>query len=397
VTSLDDGRDDAREHPSLVEKAEPSWIARAFTINFHADAARDPASSLRALRLALRDRDVLVRAFALRGLALRKTDDLRVLGSKPLFQALVPNLSVKGEDDYVKRTAHALLRRLAGKDLGLKEEPWRTWWRETGEKEFLETLRARDAGATRPLPATQGATGVGAKPSPTRERDAARYITQARDQGLDVVIVMDVTPSMKDTLDRVRKQVKEITSFFQLLLGNKGRLGFVTYGDEIVAQVPLTDNLVQFARNVEKLAIWDDPNDRSVEEAPNRALELCFDAKNPLRWRKGARRVVLLIGDAPMHRKDAKECMELVEKAAGAGFILNTIICEPPAKYAKNAAWRPHDEFRELARRGQGMAVELDNPEELISRLLVLTLGSKHEEDLRRFVRAYREVTGGGS
>ena len=34
------------------------------------------------------------------------------------------------------------------------------------------------------------------------------------------------------------------------------------------------------------------------------------------------------------------------------------------------------------------------NPEELIARLLVLTLGSKHEDDLKRFVHAYRAVTG---
>ena len=74
-------------------------------------------------------------------------------------------------------------------------------------------------------------------------------------------------------------------------------------------------------------------------------------------------------------------------------LVVNAIICEPPAKYASNPKWLPHKEFRELARLGGGIANELQNPEELIARLLVLTLGSKHEDDLKRFVHAYRAVT----
>ena len=49
--------------------------------------------------------------------------------------------------------------------------------------------------------------------------------------------------------------------------------------------------------------------------------------------------------------------------------------------------------IRAITKAGGGMAVDLDNPEDLITRLLVLSFGARYEDDLRRFVTAYREVT----
>src|SRR5262249_41070029 len=108
--ALDDGALDAKEFPSLTETGEKDWVVRAFTVN--ADAAGPKtATSVRALRLALLDKQPLVRAFALRGLASRGIDDLRAWGSAALFNRLVENLAVKkGVIPYVAKEAHLLLK-----------------------------------------------------------------------------------------------------------------------------------------------------------------------------------------------------------------------------------------------------------------------------------------------
>jgi serine/threonine-protein kinase len=389
---LDDGKDDGREHPSLLEKNEKEWIARAFTTNVFADLTPSTPSSIRALRLALLDRYPLVRAFALRGLTLRGAEDLRAWGNKPLFDNLVENVKAPGEEPYIRATARLVLTTIAGKDLGPKPEPWRAWFTDKGAAELSASFLAR--GQDPSAPAKVGGPAAAPAEPGTRDHEVQKYLTQAREQGLDVVICLDITPSMDKTLDRVKTQITQITSFFTLLIGDKARLGIVTYGDEVVNTLALTNKLKQFVADIQKIEIFNDPNDKTVEEGPDRALVRCFEAKNPLGWHKSARRVIVIIGDAPMHLPDEKDCFPLVEKMAKQGFVVNTIICEPPAKYASNPKWLPHKEFRELARLGGGVANELANPEELIAKLLILTLGSKHEDDLKRFVHAYRAVTG---
>ena len=47
-----------------------------------------------------------------------------------------------------------------------------------------------------------------------------------------------------------------------------------------------------------------------------------------------------------------------------------------------------------IAKAGGGLAAQITDPEELITQILVFSFGSRHEADLRRFVHAYRDVTG---
>jgi serine/threonine-protein kinase len=383
----DDGKDDPREFPSLVEKNERDWVARAFTANFYADGPSTSAS-VRALRLALLDRHPLVRAFALRGLTLRTAPDLQAWGGHAVWEGLLANLRATKEEPYLARTARVVLAQLAGKDLGAKEEPWRAYWKESGRAAFESAASAHGPEAP-PTIAVQAAQGE----QTTREREVTTYFTQAREHGLECVICLDVTDSMTDKLARVRREIGQLTSFFSLLLPKKGRLGLVTFGDEVKDAVALTDNMRLFASEVEaKAVLWHDPKDLTVEEGPDKALGLCFDPKNALGWRSGTRKVLVLITDAPMHAEDVKDCYALVEKAASQGFSLNTVACDPPQKFV--AKWPPWDQLKKLAELGKGIEVDLKDPKELMARLLVLTLGSKHEEDLRRFVIAYRDVTG---
>jgi hypothetical protein len=197
---------------------------------------------------------------------------------------------------------------------------------------------------------------------------------------------------MTDELERVKLQVSEITSFMDLLLPDKVRMGFLTYGDSVVAVGPLTNKLDRFARAIGEVSIFNDPADKTIAEGVEVALEAVLARENVLGWRPRAARTILFLGDAPA--LDPDKAKELARQAKEAGFVLNALITKPPERYAAKSPPRPF--FDELAAIGGGASVEIQTPEELITRLLVLGFGPSHEDDLRRFVAAYREVTSKG-
>src|SRR5690606_28165685 len=121
------------------------------------------------------------------------------------------------------------LSRLAGDAERRTQAAWRRWWGEAGEARFQDAARR---GPPPPPPRAAGSRDDGprsAEDMTTRTRAITTYMSQLRDRGLEVVFVIDVTLSMTDELERVKSQVGEITSFMDLLLPDKVRMGFLTY------------------------------------------------------------------------------------------------------------------------------------------------------------------------
>jgi hypothetical protein len=290
---------------------------------------------------------------------------------------------VESKEPYVARTSQALLLGLAEEGKPRKTDEWKTWWDDGGKALFQAAARVAPE-----LPAAAGASGEKALRS--RTRDMTQYFSKLRKRGLDLLLLIDVTVSMTEELERMRAQVTEITSFLELLLDGRARMGFVTYGDAVVKRVPLTKRLDAFAREVEqKVKIFDDKSDRTVPEGVSKALEDALAGDNRIGWRRNAFRTILLLGDAPPLDKDAARRLAALAKKKG--YTINTLIAPPPA-YA--AGYPPKPIFEEIAKLGGGLSAELNTPEELITRILVFAFGSNQEQDLRRFVHAYREVTG---
>ena len=264
------------------------------------------------------------------------------------------------------------------------EQDWKAWWDEAGRPSFEQAAREPPS----PPPPAAGQSSDEPLKTQVREERIRRFTSELRKHGADLYFVVDVTMSMTEELDRMRRQVKEITSFMSLLLPKgKVRLGYVTYGDDVVKRVPLTDKLPRFARAVEQIEIFNDPNDRTIEEGVSKALEDALAGDNRTRWSRKGLKTLLLLGDAPSLQP--KRCRELAEQAKSLGITLNTLIAPCPPKYKHKPA---EPEFVELARLGGGEAAKLGSPEELITQIISLAFGGQ-ERDLRRFVSAYRDVT----
>lgn len=393
--------DQKEVHKAQSQVQHKDWIYRAFAINRLADSDEHSAV-IRAVRHGLSDKHQLVRAFSLRALKDRPTQQLRAYGATPLFEGLV--LGMKSKEPFVSQHSEKLLRRLAGNKAprpGAKARDWKNWWKQFGKSYFeqssalvgpgLQREQAQQAAEPQDDNSIRDTDQISTKERKKGERveSIEEFFSVIRERGLEVVFVLDVTQSMTDELKRVREQVQELTGFFIHLLPKKTRLGLVTYDNEVVQSVKLTSKLPKFARYISKVDIYKNPANRTYCEGVDKGLQAALNRRK-MGWLKKTFKTVVILGDAPPHAKDRKQSVIMAKQGAAAGVSINAIVTKPP-KVVPGA--EPLGPMGDITKAGEGMLVNLEKPEELITKLLVVSFGPRHEKDLRRFVDAYRMVT----
>ena len=106
-----------------------------------------------------------------------------------LFKSLVDLVSDR--EPWVRLNSQALLGRLAGDPKRRSKSGWKKWWEEDGRELFLEA--ARNPPDLKLPPREEGRH---AQRLTTRARKVTRYFSRLRNQGLDILFVIDVTLSM---------------------------------------------------------------------------------------------------------------------------------------------------------------------------------------------------------
>ena len=270
----------------------------------------------------------------------------------------------------------------------------------------LALRAAAGAGSEMPMPApAQGfglqqargmgaagfGTGIGNGLSNSSNRFAA-YVQGLRDTGLDVVFVIDATGSMDWVLAEVRKRVADIADATRSLVPLT-RFGVVAYRDRddprfVVREQPLTFSLAKLARFVEALRAegggsWQEAVDAGLEAALNRAG-----------WRPGAKRVVLLIGDAPPHEKDMERTLALAREFARVGGEIsvldvsndaNPALIEASLGRKVNRALyreRPMLQYESIAEAGGGTAATMDGDIRIARQLVSLIMGGQFSAEM---------------
>ncbi len=199
-------------------------------------------------------------------------------------------------------------------------------------------------------------------------------VAYARSNGLDVVLVFDSTGSMGGEIETIKTRILQIGGALLSKVPNT-RIGVVTYRDRsddyVVKGLTLTKDMRQiffFLSTVSAGGGGD--HEEAVEYGIKWAL-----ANNA--FRKNARKVVLLFGDAPPHAADIPICMamasEFHEKQYG---LITTVTC-------RNG--QPLPELEAIAKHGGGEALTLEDPNRIMEELLVLTFGDKHRENVLEF------------
>jgi Mg-chelatase subunit ChlD len=197
------------------------------------------------------------------------------------------------------------------------------------------------------------------------DEDFEKIVSRLNRDGLDIVITFDSTGSMQGEIDQVKGQIQRLGSvLFELI--RKTRIGICTYrdgGDAYVVQGhPLTDNLTEIVLYLEKISAaggGDEP------EAVDAGLQWACEQK----FRRAARKVVLLFGDAPPRPNRSLVCQKISSDFRKQGGIVSTVTC-------RNS--RRLDDFIKIAQSGGGEAFLTSHEQEIMAQLMVLVFGSQH-------------------
>ena len=137
----------------------------------------------------------------------------------------------------------------------------------------------------------------------------SRHIQVLREGGLDVVFVFDATESMQDYINAVKLKIQNLADAFRKLVPTC-RIGLVSYTDyhnsEVTRLSPLTHGIGSLKQFLSAVRVMGGGDTReAVAEGVRVAIQ-------DMEWRKKAKKVILVIGDAPPHKKDVDGCVRMI-------------------------------------------------------------------------------------
>lgn len=194
-----------------------------------------------------------------------------------------------------------------------------------------------------------------------------KMISRLQKEGLDIVIVFDSTGSMQGEIDEVKSKIQRIGDALIRMIP-KTRIGICTYrdhGDDPVVQgLPLTDNIgsmVAFLNGISAKGGGDKPE--AVEEGLRWAIE-----ENE--FRRAARKVILVFGDAPPHAKQIVTCQSYSSLFRNRyRGIISTVTCRSETEL---------ESFQSIAKLGGGESFLTSNERQIMQQLVVLVFGSQY-------------------
>ena len=217
-----------------------------------------------------------------------------------------------------------------------------------------------------------------------------RHILELRKQPTGLVIVLDATLSMQTPIRRLRQQAAQLADALTAALPRL-RIAVVAYRDEgagrpteVFAFSESPQRLVLFLNRIRAEPGLDSAGRHDAPEQPERGLR----AATSLPWRDGARRVVILVGDAPPRADGLWSAQQEALKLAAPGrrFVAmhvrtstagETITAggQGPGDAQKNFHAQTRDAFRTLAKCAKGDYVALDDDSRIGVALLQAVLG----------------------
>ena len=205
--------------------------------------------------------------------------------------------------------------------------------------------------------------------------DFGKMITRLKKDGLDIAIVFDSTGSMQKEIDQVKNKIERIgNALFKMI--PRTRISVCTYrddGDEFVVKgQELTDQLgkvVTFLNGISAAGGGDDP------EAVDVGLKWAMETNS---WRRSARKVILVFGDAPPHADKVVDCQRLASdfRHQQRG-VVSTVSCRRK---------KPLNSFTRIAQLGGGESFLSEDERQIMTQLMVLVFGSKHR---RKVIEAF--------
>ena len=354
-----------------------AWVQRAILLVELADTGDRRAVQHLAGELLHKKPHPHVVAFALHGLKRYAAGELHKGGGAPLVEGLIEALEMKGP--WVRQTAHELLCRVVGEDLGRKAGKWKSWLKKHGDELVVEDppfpFDESKYDAERVAKVRQQ-TGDKGTQVHKRIPPIASEIRELNEKGLDIVLCLDQTSSMGPVIEEAKQRIDVLVSCVREVV-KEHRVGLVTYDDAVKITVPLTPDVGRLRETLSRVEAF---GGMDMPEGVDKALGVAL--RPDFGWRQKATRVAVVIGDAPPHEPDVEPTLKLLEQLHGqAGFVVHTV-----------ATGFELPEFKRLAEAGGGQALQLGDPSKLVSEVLLLIFGERLRPAMERFVPVLLEI-----
>jgi hypothetical protein len=199
-------------------------------------------------------------------------------------------------------------------------------------------------------------------------------VDYALDYGLEVVIVFDSTGSMGADIAAVKGRISQIGSNLLKKIPST-RISLCTYRDRgdvyVVKGIPLTNDL----RTLQTfLDLTTAGGGGDYPEAVDAGLEWAIGNN---KFRRAARKVILIFGDAPPHAHNLADCVRMADEFHRYQQGVVTTITVRKA--------RPLEEFDKISKLGGGSSFAMQDTRLLMEELVVQVFGPQHRDKAVKF------------
>jgi VWA domain-containing protein/putative zinc finger protein len=235
------------------------------------------------------------------------------------------------------------------------------------------------------------------------------FIGELRRKGLDVVLVIDGTGSMKLIIDDVKAKMAQLVQAIHRLVPI-ARVGIVVFGGkgEKMNILPLTlspQKMSDFLGGIQAMGggEWEEDTMGAVETAINK-----------MDWKPYAKKVVVLVGDSPPKKEDFGPLLALIRTFKGNNGTFNTVdvAAEEHERFEREFWLKVHREeppkisplpefyrqtqaaYKVLAVAGGGSMKSLTKDSHINQQVLILAFGEQWQSQVAAFGRG---LSTGGS
>ena len=238
------------------------------------------------------------------------------------------------------------------------------------------------------------------------------FIGELRRKGLDVVLVIDGTGSMKLIIDDVKAKMQQLVQSIHRLVPI-ARIGIIVFGGkgEKMNIQPLTlspQKLSDFLNSIQAMGggEWEEDT-----------FGACETAINKMDWKPYAKKVVVLVGDSPPHKEDFGPLLALIRQFKSNNGTFNTVdvAAEEHERFEREFWLKVHREeppkisplpefyrqtqaaYKVLASAGGGSMKSLTKDAHINQQVLILAFGEQWQSQVASFGRGLGGSSSGSS
>jgi hypothetical protein len=226
-----------------------------------------------------------------------------------------------------------------------------------------------------------------------------KHIGDLRGLGLDIVLVLDATDSMSPYIEQAKVRLHAILDVVTGLVPN-ARIGMVAYkdygdeyGPEAVKVIPLGNDPQVIRKFIDEITAG---GGGDIPEPIHEALNAATSTRR-MGWNPRRKRVIILVGDSPVHTSGRLTAFRLAAEFAKEGGVINVIDTGGTGMAGATRTGLMPDLAR-IARDGGGSAFLLKDAQTFWRYLIVSIFGERYEQDVNTIIDKFtkKEAPAGG-